>query len=239
MSEHVPRGRVTSDLTISADGYSAGLNQTEERPFGGDGGGGSGARLYLAGKLVDELHLHVAPLTLGGKPAPVRRRAVATALSRHDSAGRDHGHSTGRIGDLSRSTVSRPTELARSQFPDFRFAPNLGGRPAVYELENRAVQQAGHVLSAMRGLAPWAGRTIVDLGCGSGFWLPVYAADAARVAIGVEPDRLLLAAARRRTAETPRIETVAGSAEHIPLPDSSADVVHARFAYFFPPGTDA
>src|ERR1700729_3887824 len=82
----------------------------------------------------------------------------------------------------------------RSQFPDFRFAPNLGGRPAVYELENRAVHQAGHVLPAMRGLASWAGRTIVDLGCGSGFWLPVYAAEAART-IGVEPDQLLLAAA--------------------------------------------
>ena len=39
-------GRVTSDLTISADGYSAGLNQTEERPFGEDGGDGSGAKLH-------------------------------------------------------------------------------------------------------------------------------------------------------------------------------------------------
>jgi SAM-dependent methyltransferase len=27
-----------------------------------------------------------------------------------------------------------------------------------------------------------------------------------------------------------------GSAEHIPLDDASVDVVHARFAYFFPPG---
>ena len=31
-------GRVTCDITISADGYSAGLNQIEERPFGEDGG---------------------------------------------------------------------------------------------------------------------------------------------------------------------------------------------------------
>ncbi|MFD1050461.1 hypothetical protein ACFQ1S_35515 [Kibdelosporangium lantanae] len=29
---------VVGDITISADGYSAGLNQTEERPFGDDGG---------------------------------------------------------------------------------------------------------------------------------------------------------------------------------------------------------
>ncbi|MEY9990839.1 dihydrofolate reductase [Streptomyces sp. V4I8] len=39
-------GRVTCDITISADGYSAGLNQTEERPFGDDGGDGSGDKLH-------------------------------------------------------------------------------------------------------------------------------------------------------------------------------------------------
>ena len=32
--------------SISADGYSAGLNQTEERPFGDDGSDGSGAQLH-------------------------------------------------------------------------------------------------------------------------------------------------------------------------------------------------
>jgi SAM-dependent methyltransferase len=140
----------------------------------------------------------------------------------------------GRTEGATAAQTVRP----RSAFPDFRFAPNLGGRPAVYEFENRAVHQAGHVLSAMRGLAPWSGRSIVDLGCGSGFWLPVYAAEAASV-VGVEPDEVLLARARRRTAGPARVETVAGSAEHIPLPDNCADVVHARFAYFFPPGTDA
>jgi dihydrofolate reductase len=39
-------GGVTCDLSISADGYSAGLNQTEERPFGDDGGGGWGDKLH-------------------------------------------------------------------------------------------------------------------------------------------------------------------------------------------------
>ena len=39
-------GRVFCDLTISADGYSAGLNQTEERPFGDDGGDGWGDKLH-------------------------------------------------------------------------------------------------------------------------------------------------------------------------------------------------
>ncbi|WP_410657285.1 dihydrofolate reductase family protein [Amycolatopsis sp. lyj-112] len=38
--------KVTSNLTISADGYSAGLNQTEKRPFGDDGGDGWGDKLH-------------------------------------------------------------------------------------------------------------------------------------------------------------------------------------------------
>ncbi|MER5576746.1 dihydrofolate reductase family protein [Streptomyces massasporeus] len=42
----MPTGRVICDITISADGYSAGLGQTEERPFGEDGGDGSGAGLH-------------------------------------------------------------------------------------------------------------------------------------------------------------------------------------------------
>jgi hypothetical protein len=32
-------GMVTCELTISADGFSAGLNRTEECPFGDDGAG--------------------------------------------------------------------------------------------------------------------------------------------------------------------------------------------------------
>ena len=39
-------GKVTCDLTISADGYAAGLNQTEQRPFGDDGGDGWGDNLH-------------------------------------------------------------------------------------------------------------------------------------------------------------------------------------------------
>ena len=39
-------GRVTCDITITVDGYSAGHNQTEDRPFGDDGGDGTGARLH-------------------------------------------------------------------------------------------------------------------------------------------------------------------------------------------------
>lgn len=73
------------------------------------------------------------------------------------------------------------------------------------------------------------------LGCGSGYWLSSYKQLAKSVA-GVEPDGSLLPLAVARDAS---IRVLHGSAEHIPLPDAAVDVVHARFAYFFPPGCDA
>ncbi len=120
-------------------------------------------------------------------------------------------------------------------FPDFRRSGNLAENPTVYELENEALDPHGTVLDAMRQLAPWAGRILVDLGCGSGYWLPGYAEEAALV-IGVEPDPELLVLARHRDSSARVVE---GSAEHLLLPDESVDVIHARFSYFFPPGCEA
>jgi SAM-dependent methyltransferase len=133
------------------------------------------------------------------------------------------------------STADTPA-VARAAFPDWIFAPNIGGHPDIYEIENRALDPGGHVLAAMCRLAPWDGRTLVDLGCGTGFWLPGYARDAARV-IGIEPDPALRARAAERTQDLPAVEVMPGSAEHLPLADRSVDVVHARFAYFLAPGS--
>lgn len=124
---------------------------------------------------------------------------------------------------------------ARGAFPDWRYAPNIGGHPDVYEVENRGIDPGGNVLAALHRLAPWDGRTLVDLGCGTGFWLPGYARDAARV-IGVEPDPALRARAAARIRDLPGAEVIPGSAERLPLADRSVDVVHARFAYFLSPG---
>jgi SAM-dependent methyltransferase len=127
------------------------------------------------------------------------------------------------------------TMVSAAELPDFKPAPNQGGNIELYEVENRTLDPGGHVLAAMRARAPWAGRTLLDLGCGSGYWLAGYAGEAAEV-IGVEPDPRLLPLAQARD---PRVRVLHGSAEHIPLADRSVDVVHARFAYFFPPGCDA
>ena len=86
-------------------------------------------------------------------------------------------------------------------------------------------------------MASWSGRTVLDLGCGTGFHLPWFASTAAS-AIGVEPHDGLAAIARRRTRRLPNVNVVEGTAQALPLPDSSIDVAHARWAYFFGPGCE-
>lgn len=145
-------------------------------------------------------------------------------------------------------------------------SPNIWDHPDVYEIENRAVDPDGLLLAAMQRIHPLAGADVLDLGCGSGFHLPVFAAlvgadDVGGSVIGVEPHPPLVAAARRRleglrgdeadaagsgpggvgaaTGHQPgRVRVLAGSAQAIPLPDRSVDVVHARWAYFFGPGCE-
>ena len=116
-------------------------------------------------------------------------------------------------------------------------SPNIWRHPATYELENRASDPEGAIEAAMRAQASWSGRTFLDLGCGTGFHLPRWAADAATV-IGVEPHADLLAIARRRTRRLPNVTLHQGTAQANPLPDASVDVVQARWAYFFGPGCE-
>jgi ubiquinone/menaquinone biosynthesis C-methylase UbiE len=116
-------------------------------------------------------------------------------------------------------------------------SPNIWHHTATYELENRAADPEGALEAAMESIAPWAGRTILDLGCGTGFHLPRWASPAARV-IGVEPHADLLAVAARRTRRLSNVTLAQGTAQAIPLPDASVDIAQARWAYFFGPGCE-
>jgi SAM-dependent methyltransferase len=118
-----------------------------------------------------------------------------------------------------------------------RPSPNIWNTPELYELENRAADPQGLIPAAMREIGDWAGRTLLDIGCGSGFHLPLWAASAERV-VGVEPHRPLVALARRRTKRLANVTVLKGMAESLPVPDASVDVVHARWAYFFGPGSE-
>ena len=116
-------------------------------------------------------------------------------------------------------------------------SPNIWRHPATYELENRAADPHDRIATAMREIGDWAGRRVLDIGCGSGFHLPLWAGSAARV-VGVEPHPPLVALARRRTRSLAHVRVLEGGAQALPLPDASVDVAHARWAYFFGPGSE-
>lgn len=118
-------------------------------------------------------------------------------------------------------------------------SPNIWRHTATYEIENRAADPDGRLWSAMEQRADWSDRVVLDLGCGTGFHLPRFAATARQV-IGVEPHPGLcrLAERRLRARDVANAHVVPGAAQEIPLPASSVDVVHARWAYFFGPGCE-
>jgi SAM-dependent methyltransferase len=116
-------------------------------------------------------------------------------------------------------------------------SPNIWHWPDVYEQENRAQDVTGAIWAALREAIDWAGADVIDIGCGTGFHRPMFAATA-RAVVGVEPHPPLVRRARDRVAELPGVRVVEAGAEQVPLPDASADLVHARTAYFFGPGCE-
>jgi SAM-dependent methyltransferase len=116
-------------------------------------------------------------------------------------------------------------------------SPNIWRWPEVYERENAAQDATGALWDAVCELAPHDGADVVDVGCGDGYHLPRFA-ERARTVVGVEPHAPLVARARERVTDDPACRVEQGSAAALPLDDDSADVVHARTAYFFGPGCE-
>ncbi len=121
-------------------------------------------------------------------------------------------------------------------------SPNIWRFPHVYEVENSAVDPDRLIEATIVARHDPTGAVVLDLGCGSGFHLPWFAGLAERV-VGVEPHAPLLELAARRVAGLPaalrtRVELRRGTAQSVPLPDASVDLVHARWAYFFGPGCE-
>ncbi|WP_019818379.1 class I SAM-dependent methyltransferase [Saccharomonospora saliphila] len=116
-------------------------------------------------------------------------------------------------------------------------SPNIWYHPETYARENEAQDSDGAVWALLARLVSWAGADVVDVGCGDGFHLPRLAV-AAKSVTGVEPHPALVRAARRRVDGHDHVTVRRGTAQRLPLPEASVDVLHARTAYFFGPGCE-
>lgn len=115
-------------------------------------------------------------------------------------------------------------------------SPNRQNAPDVYEIENRAADPDGLIEAAMYTIAPWDDKIVLDLGAGTGFHIARFHAQAKHV-VAVEPNSpsRLQIMVRVIRLNLGRVSVMHGSAEHLLLPNASIDIMHARFAYFFPP----
>jgi ubiquinone/menaquinone biosynthesis C-methylase UbiE len=119
--------------------------------------------------------------------------------------------------------------------PGIHPSPNIQTAPDLYEVENRAADPDQHIERAMQAMAAWTGKTVLDLGAGTGFHTPRF--HQAEHIFAVEPhdDSRLLAMQRIADLALHNVSILKGSAEYIPLRDQSVDICHSRFAYFFAP----
>ncbi|MCI2238890.1 class I SAM-dependent methyltransferase [Paenibacillus sp. TRM 82003] len=127
--------------------------------------------------------------------------------------------------------------MSPADLPGVVPSPNVWDSPDVYELENLAVDRGGVLEAAMRSVRDWAGADVLDVGCGTGFHLPRFAASA-RSVTGVEPHPPLLRRALERVRGLAGVRVLHGAAGALPLAAASVDVAHARWAYFFGPGCE-
>nr|WP_286169427.1 hypothetical protein [Actinospica acidiphila] len=78
-------GRVVCDLTVALDGCAAGSGQSEERPFGDDGGDGRGGTLH--GWMFEDAEENRAeigarrPVTASSRSRAERPRSTGTSPS--------------------------------------------------------------------------------------------------------------------------------------------------------------
>jgi ubiquinone/menaquinone biosynthesis C-methylase UbiE len=72
------------------------------------------------------------------------------------------------------------------------------------------------------------GKDVVDVGCGGGIYSKGFAGAGARSVIGVDKSRQYIEEAIAESRALNSIEFIVGSAERIPLPNESADVVFQR-----------
>ena len=106
-----------------------------------------------------------------------------------------------------------------------------------YEPTGEYLRPVSEVVVGLSGVL--AGKSVVDVGCGTGN-AALMAAERGAVVTGVDPAARLLEVARERAAaEQVEVNFVAGDAASIPVADQSADLVLSVFGTIFAPDGEA
>ena len=97
----------------------------------------------------------------------------------------------------------------------------------------RGCPGAGEWKTLEKLLPDFAGKRVLDLGCGYG-WHCRYAAEhGAASVVGVDCSERMLAVAREKTADLPQVTYVKGAMEDVDFPPESFDVVLSSLAFHY------
>lgn len=78
------------------------------------------------------------------------------------------------------------TDRSTPHLPGVHPSPNIQDHPDIYGVENRSTYPHRLIEESMSRVAPWADKTVLDLGSGTGFHVPRFHERASRV-FAVEP----------------------------------------------------
>lgn len=79
-----------------------------------------------------------------------------------------HPRSAGGTEPSVEGSLAACADAGVPELSDFVRAPNQAVDPGRYEVENTATDPNGVLAAALWSAAPWDGRDVLDLGCGSG-----------------------------------------------------------------------
>lgn len=99
----------------------------------------------------------------------------------------------------------------------------------IYQAFDAAFDPEGHVRRRVLEVVPFAGKTVLEIGCGPGHYAQAIAPHTESY-VALDASESMLAQAKRRNAGTANLTFLHADAQAIPLRDASVDLVFGTWA---------